>query len=400
MLQFKASKISDRVYWVGAIDWGIRDFHGYLTARGTTYNAFLVMGDKIALIDTVKPGFRDELLARVSSVIDPTKIDYIVSNHAEMDHSGCLPEIYGIVKPDKVFASTMGAKAIQEHFGSCVPIETVGENAGLSLGNMNLSFVETRMIHWPDSMFSYLHEEKMLFSQDGFGMHLATTERFADEIPEWILDEEAAKYFANILLPLSELIKNLLGKVTKLGLPIDIIAPDHGPVWRKDPGNIVGLYSKWSEQKRSRKAVIAYDSMWGSTSLMARMIADGIVEGGGSALLMPLASCHRSDIATEVLDCGALIVGSPTLNNGVLPRIADLLSYIKGLKPKNLIGAAFGSYGWSGESIGSIEESLKAMKIEIAAESLKCKYVPDSDVAGRCHEFGLAIGRKLAEKWS
>lgn len=395
---FKATKVTDGVYWVGAVDWGIRDFHGYVTNRGTTYNAYLVLADKITLIDTVKAPFREEMLSRIASVIDPTKVVYIVSNHSEMDHSGCLPEMIELVKPENVFASENGVKALSDHFHMDREVVAVKHGESLSLGNMSLSFVETRMLHWPDSMFTYLVEEQLLFSQDAFGMHLATTERFADEIDEEILRYEAAKYYANILLPFSSFVTRLLEKVAKLGIPIKIIAPDHGPIWRKDIKKILDLYSKWAAQKRIRKAVVFFDTMWQSTALMARAICDGLTSGGVSAKLMPLTSCHRSDVATELLDAGAVLVGSPTLNNNMFPTVADALTYIKGLKPRNLFGAAFGSYGWSGEALKQMESALTEMKVELVGEGINVKYVPDNEALAKCFSLGVLVAERLKEK--
>ncbi len=207
-----AVRISEHVYWVGAIDWAIRDFHGYLTERGTTYNAYLVLADKITLIDAVKAPFRQELLARIASVIDPKRIDYIISNHAEMDHSGCLPELIRALEPEKVFASTLGTKALEEHFHLGYPLIPVKDGETLRLGDLHVSFVETRMVHWPDSMFTFLHEDGLLFSNDAFGMHLADTARFDDEVAHDMLLHQAAKYYANILLPLSPIIAKTLEK--------------------------------------------------------------------------------------------------------------------------------------------------------------------------------------------
>ena len=397
---FKATKVSDHVYWVGAVDWAIRNFHGYATSRGTTYNAYLVLADKIVLMDTVKAPFKDEMLSRVSSVIDPGKIDYIISNHSEMDHSGCLSEVMELVKPEKVFASENGVKALSDHFHEQREIVAVKDGENLSLGNLTVSFMETRMLHWPDSMFSYLVEEELLFSQDAFGMHLASTERFDNEIDDEILEYEAAKYYANILLPLSSFVIRLLEKVSKLGISIKIIAPDHGPMWRKDVNKITDLYSKWAAQERVRKAVITYDTMWQSTALMARAICEGLASGGVSASVMPLGSCHRSDIATEILDAGALLVGSPTLNNNMFPTVADVMTYLKGLKPRNLIGAAFGSYGWSGEAVKQLNNILAEMKVELVGEGVKFRYVPDKDALSECYSLGALVADKLKVRHS
>jgi flavorubredoxin len=396
---FKAIKVSNNVYWVGAVDWIIRDFHGYTTKRGSTYNAYLILADKVTLLDTVKVTFKDELLSRIASVIDPGTINYIVSNHSEMDHSGCLKQFIDEVKPEKVYASAMGTKALKDHFGM-EGIQPLKSGDSLSLGNMELEFLETRMLHWPDSMFSYLKGENLLISQDAFGMHLATAERFADEIEEDILDYEAATYFANILLPYSSLVLKLLGDVKKSGLDIEIIAPDHGPIWRRDISWILDRYSKWAEQKPTAKAVVLYDTMWHSTEMMARAIGEGLAAGGARVKVMSMASSHRSDVAYEILDAGALIAGSPTLNNNIFPTMADVLTYLKGLKPANLIGAAFGSYGWSGESTGQLNDILAGMKVDLIDEPLKVKYVPDAEALRRCFSLGEKIAKKLKENVS
>ena len=394
---FKAARVTDHVYWVGAIDWSIRDFHGYLTSRGSTYNAYLILADKITLVDTVKRPFREEMLSRIASVIDPGDITYIISNHSEMDHSGCLPEVIQAVKPEKVFASVMGANALAEHFHLDREIVAVKDGESISLGNMNVSFVETRMLHWPDSMFTYLAEDGVLFSQDAFSMHLASSERFDDEISDDILNYEAARYFANILLPLSTPVSKLLEKIGGLDITMRIVATDHGPIWRKDVNRIVELYSRWAAQKPTKKAVVAYDTMWQSTAMMARAIGEGLKAGGADAKLMPLRACHRSDVATEILDAGALLVGSPTLNNNLFPTVADALTYLKGLKPRNLIGAAFGSYGWSGEAVGQVEDVLRGMKVDLIGESIKVKYVPDDEALARCYSQGMLVAEKLRE---
>jgi len=392
---FKPIRISDKVYWVGAIDWTIRDFHGYTTKRGSTYNAYLILADRITLIDTVKAPFKDEMLSRIACLVDPKEIDYIVSDHSEMDHSGSLPDIIREVSPEKVFASQVGAKTLKEHFAVEDEIVAVKDGEGLSLGNMNLSFMETRMLHWPDSMFSYLKEEKILFSQDAFGMHLATDERFADEIRQDVLEYEAATYYANILLPYSPLILKLLDRVASSGLDIRIVAPDHGPVWRKDLPRALGLYRIWAEQEPTDKAVVLYHTMWHSTEHMARAIEEGLLAGGARVKVMSMGSFHRSDVVYETLDAGALVVGSSTLNNNMLPAMADVLTYLKGLRPKNLIGAAFGSYGWSGEAPSQIHDMLSEMKVTPVSEPIKARYVPDRDALLKCFDLGKTMAEQL-----
>jgi len=395
---FKAVKITDKVYWVGAIDWGIRDFHGYRISRGTTYNAYLVLADKITLIDTVKPPFRAEMMSRIASVINPKDIRYLISGHAEMDHSGSLPYIIETVKPEKIFASTAGVKALQEHFHFDHEITAVKDGEKISLGNRELMFLETRMLHWPESMFTYLVEDNLLFSQDGFGMHLASNERFDDELDMHILEEEAAKYYANILLPYSALVTKLLDRVKAMDLRPDLILPAHGPIWRKGISRIIELYGKWAAQKPSLKAVVVYDTMWHSTEMMAQAVAEGLTSGGVPTKLMPLSSSHRSNVVAELLDAGALLVGSPTLNGNLLPSVADVLTYLKGLKPQNLVGAAFGSYGWADAAVRQIEEILTSMKIPLVAEGIKVKYVPTNDDLSRCVTFGSQVATKLKEQ--
>ena len=275
-------------------------------------------------------------------------------------------------------------------------ITEVKDGDKIDLGGRTITFLETRMLHWPDSMVSYLHEEKLLFSQDGFGMHLASSERFDDELPLPLLEHEAKKYFANILLPFSRQALKVLDRLGEAKLEFDIVAPDHGPIWRKNQSRILELYRTWAEQKRGAKAVIVYDTMWGSTEKMAKAIADGLTAGGTSVRVMKLRAAHRSDIATEMLDAGALIVGSPTINNNIFPTVADLFVYLKGLKPIGLIGAAFGSYGWSGESVKQVEELLSGMKVEIAAEAHRVKYVPTGEMLATCRKLGEAIAEKLS----
>ena len=396
MSAFNAVRLTDRVYWVGAIDWAIRDFHGYRTGRGTTYNAFLVLGDRITLIDTVKKPFFGEMMSRISSVVDPSRIDYVVSNHSEMDHSGALPETLAAVRPGKVFASPMGRKALALHFHwDPDTVEVVRSGDILSLGDLDMTFLETRMLHWPDSMVSYIPREKVLFSQDGFGMHLASTERFDDELPLHVLDEEAEKYFANILMPFSPLVTKLMEKLRELDLSIDLLCPDHGPVWRSHVVRILEKWSDWALQKPKPRAVIVYDTMWRSTASLADAICNGLSSKGVSVRVMPLGSTHISDVATGTLDAAALIVGSPTINGQIFPSVAACMTYLGSLKPRNMVGAAFGSYGWSGEAVGRLEELLGGLGIPLAAEGLNINYVPDDGALQRATDMGAAIGDRI-----
>ncbi len=393
---FQALPVTDDVYWVGALDWSVRNFHGYWTGRGTTYNAFLILADKITLMDTVKAPFKDELLARIASVIDPTRIDFIVSNHSEPDHAGCLADVIQAVQPEKTFASANGVKALAANF-ALEGITAVADGEELSLGNRRLTFLETKMCHWPDSMVSYLPEQKLLFSQDGFGMHLASYERFDDQLPQALLENEAGNYYANILLPLSTAVQKALAKITDLNLELKIIAPDHGPIWRKNPKGIVAHYARWASQKRTNKAVVVYDTMWTSTERMARAIGEGLAAGGAHVKLLPMSGCHRSDVATEILDAGALVVGAPTMNNQMFPTMADVMSYLKGLKPRGLIGAAFGSYGWGGESPRRLRAELEDMNVQLLSEPIAVQYAPTAEDLSRCYQLGLSIAEKLKD---
>jgi flavorubredoxin len=393
----KAVKVSDRVHWVGAIDWDIVDFHGYTTRRGSTYNAYLISAEKLTLVDSVKAPFKDELLTRIASVVTPSDIKIVISNHAEMDHSGCLAEVIEAVKPEQVFASHLGAKALHEHYHGRFEAKEVEDGGTLDLGDATLRFFETRMLHWPDSMFTYLPNDKLLFSQDAFGMHLAADERFDDEVDDCVLHEEAATYYANILMPFSPIVAKQLGRMKELGLALDLVAPDHGPIWRRKFGWIVDAYGRWAAQKPTLKAVVAYDTMWGSTVKMARAIADGLAEGGAIPRMVNMRSRNRTVLATELLEAGAFLVGTPTINNNMFPTLADGLTYVRGLRPQNLIGATFGSYGWSGEGPKQCADILTDMKIDLVSEPLTVRFVPDDDALTKCRELGLKVAGRLRE---
>ena len=387
----KPLEIADGIYSVGAVDWNIRDFHGYSTYPGTTYNSYLIMDEKITLIDTVKKEFSDNLIENISKIVNPKKIDYFISNHTEMDHSGSIPRVMHRIGEEKpIFCSEMGQKNLSKHFTGRYNYKPVENGGELSLGKRTLSFMETRMLHWPDSMFTYVKEDNILFSSDAFGQHYAGPERFDDQIGDDIMPH-AKKYFANILLLYSPLIQKLLAKVKEIGLSPDMVCPDHGVIWREDPGKIIKAYDQWSRQEPKRKAVVIYDTMWHSTEKMANAIAESLINEGVYAKPMHLRSCHRSDIITEVLDAGAVIVGSPTLNNGIFPTLGDFLTYMKGLKPKNKVAAAFGSYGWSGEAVKLIKKEFEAMNFKIVEPGLRVQYVPDAEAIESCYKLGREV---------
>ena len=393
----KPTKIFENIYDVGVNDWNIRDFHGYSTWLGSSYNAFLIVDEKITLIDTVKSDFADAMLRNIAEIVDPSKIDIVISNHTEMDHSGALPRIMHRVGEDKpVYCSKMGAKNLAAHFGSNLNYQAVDNGSTLSIGKNTLTFLETRMVHWPDSMFTYLNESKILFSSDGFGQHYAGFEKFDDAMTDDIMPH-AKKYYANILLLYAPLILKLVKKVTEMGIEIDMICPDHGIIWRKDPGKIIDAYVRWSEQKPKKKAVVIFDTMWHSTEKMADAIASGIASEGVSVRPMHLRKWHRSDVMTEVLDARGVVVGSPTLNNGLFPTVADFLTYMKGLKPQNRIGAAFGSYGWSGESVKLLKEQMAEMNFDVIEPNQRIQYIPDPSGLEACYAFGQELGKTICE---
>ena len=390
----EAIRVTDNIYWVGAIDWNIRSFHGYTTPRGTTYNAYLMTGEKNILIDTVKRPFLDELLARIKSVIDPSKIDLIVSNHTEMDHSSSLLEMQKLTGA-KVLASRKGKEGLALHFPE-LKVDAVEDGSEIRCGGKTLRFIDTPMLHWPDSMFTYVTGDNILMPNDAFGQHYATNARFNDEVDQGILFHEAAKYYANIIMPFGARVVKTLEKASELD--IQILATAHGVIWRKDLGKILKAYSDWGSNVTKEKAVIVFDTMWGSTATMAQHIADGIASQGVEVQVLKLGDTDRSWVIKEVLDARAIVVGTPTINNTMFPSVADLVFYMKGLRPKGRIGAVFGSHGWNGGGTRAVREQLEATGLELPLEDLQVNYVPHEAEKERCREMGRQIAMKIKEK--
>lgn len=390
-------QLAEGVYWVGAIDWDIRNFHGYTTNRGTTYNAYLIIDEKIALIDTVKHHFFPEMLRRIKEIVDPKDIDYIISNHVEMDHSGSLPMMLKEApKAPLITTEKRGEEGLNKHFNIDREMIPVKEGSTLDLGKRQLAFVPIPMLHWPDSMVTYSGHDEILFSSDAFGQHLATAQRFDDEVDSAVIMQEASKYYANILMLFGHLIPGAVKKLEPLS--IKMIAPDHGIIWRGNPGKIISAYGDWAAGQTSDKALVIYDTMWHSTEKMASAIVDGLIEGGVSEVKSyNLTSRDKSDVMTDVLDAKALIIGSPTLNNGMFPSIAAFMCYLKGLKPKNKIGAAFGSYGWGGGATKAITSEMVLMDIEIAEDELTFKWKPQEVELAQCVEFGRRMAAKTKQ---
>ncbi len=393
-------QLKDNVYWVGAIDWNDHDFHGYSTApKGTTYNAYLVIDDKITLFDTVKEPFKMDLYHQIRSLVKLEDIDYIVANHMEPDHSGALPWIMEQVKPEKLFCSKMGKKALLElYHQNDWPYEVVGNKDSISLGNKTVKFLETRMVHWPDSMFSYIPEDKLLISQDAFGQNLASLERFDDEVDLNALMDETSFYYANIVLPYSPQVRKVFANLEKTGWDIDMIAPDHGIVWRSHVDKILKAYDQYSRQVTTNKAVIVYDTMWHSTEQMAKAIGEGLNDEGTTYKLMHLKAFHHSQVMGELADATAVICGSSTHNNGILPMVANFLTYMKGLRPVGRLGAAFGSFGWSGEAVKQITEYMESAKITMIGEGVRARNRPTHEDLAACRELGRSMSKAIKEQ--
>ncbi len=373
-----AIEISPKVWWVGGIDWNERLFHGYTTERGITYNAYLIMDEKITLIDTCKATFADELVQRISQVVDPAKIDVVITNHVEMDHSGSLPVIHKIAPNAEIYASAgAGVNELRAHFGiEATPVKT-GDT--LCIGERTLSFVTTPMVHWPDNMVTYSDVDKILFSNDAFGQHFATTKRFDDENDMCEVMKQAKKYYANIVWPYGMQAGRALAAVK--GLELKMIAPSHGCIWRSHIDEIIAKYEEWTTYQTQEKAVVVFDAMWHSTESMAREICDAFIAEGISAQLIDVKSTHISDIMLYMCDAKYVAVGSPTLNSNMLPTVASFLTYMRGLSPKNeqRIGLAFGSYGWAPLGPKQVYAELENAKFQLPVPVVAQQWVPSEE---------------------
>lgn len=393
----RSVKVLEKIYWVGAVDWNVRHFHGfsYSTHRGTTYNAYLIIDKKVALVDTVAHPFSEEMIEKIKERIDPSKIDYIIANHVESDHSGSIKEILKLA-PNATIVGTENCKSgLEKHYFGNWKFQTVKTGDTLNLGERTLTFLEAKMLHWPDSMFTYIEKDALLLSNDGFGQHLASSKRFDDEVNQDILMWEASKYYANILWLYSSLVLKKIEEVQKLGLKIDMIAPSHGMIWRKDPMKIVSAYLKWAKGEASKKVIIVYDTMWKSTEKMAKAILDGIVSEGVEATLYRLPCSDNGDIIGELLDTKGILVGSSTINNGVLATVSPFLREMEGLRPKSKIAGVFGSYGWGGGATAAIEKSLKLAGMELVDSALTAKWVPNKEEMQKCYEYGQEFAKKI-----
>lgn len=394
-------EINKNVKWVGKIDWELKKFHGdeLSTHRGSSYNSYLVRDEKIALIDTVWTPFAKEFVTNLKKEIDLNAIDYIIANHGEPDHSGSLPELMKEIPNTPIYCTANAIKSLKGQYHqdwNFIPVKT-GDK--LSLGSKEFIFIEARMLHWPDTMFTYLTGDNILFSNDGFGQHLASEHMFNDLVDQAELYQEALKYYANILTPFSKMVENKINEILSFNLPVDMICPSHGLIWRDNPLQIVHKYMEWAKAYQENQITIIYDTMWNSTRQMAEKIAAGIrlSDTDVTVKLFNSNSTHtdKNDIITEVFKSKAILVGSPTINKGALFSVAGILEMIKGLAFKNKKGAAFGSYGWSGEGNKLISTELEHGGFGLLNEGLKVTWNPDDESLIKCQEFGQSIGEAL-----
>ena len=382
----KVVEIAKDIYSVGVRDWNVRNFHGYLTQKGTSYNAYLIMDEKVTLIDSVKAPFSQELLERISQVIEPSKIDYVISNHVEMDHSGNMPEIMKLAPQATILTNAAGEKALNDHYDTTGwKFQIIKSGDSVSIGKRTLTFVTTPMLHWPDSMVTYVAEDKLLLPNDGFGQHFCTDGIFVKDQPFDVVCEEAKKYYANILFPFGAQAEKALSGLD--GLEIDMIAPSHGCIWsgEKEVGTILKLYDEWASGRNKGKAVIVYDTMWGATATLANAVMEVFQDAGIPVVKRCLTETHISEAIVDFLDARYVCIGTPTLNNEMFPRVAAFVTYMKGLKPKNKKAFAFGSYGWKPGVVNQIQKVYEELGWE-TIPPFEEKYTPKSDVVAKLKE--------------
>jgi flavorubredoxin len=398
----KAFEIKNGIYWVGAIDWAVRDFHGYVTPRGTTYNNYLIMDDEITLLDTVKYSFADVTIKNIKSLIDPSRIRHVVLNHIENDHASSIDRIMTLAPDAIIYMTEKGRKGLERFFDLSIwKIKIVKTGDTLNIGKRTLLFIETPMLHWPDSMMTYIKEEKILVSQDAFGQHIASAARFDDEYCTCEsmaqLEDGVIDYYANILMPFGQLIKAKISEIQKLGLEIEIIAPDHGIIWRTNPHKVIQMYMDMASGKARERVVIVYDTMWHGTEEMSLPIARGIRDEALECKVIKLRATPMSIAIKEFWKSRGCLVGTPTLNNIMYPSMAEFLTHLRGLRPKNRIVGAFGSYGWGGGAVKEAYEDFKRMGLEIFEPGLQILYKPSFEDETKCYEFGKEFAKKVKE---
>lgn len=378
----KAVEIKQNIYWVGAKDWNLREFHGYNTPDGSTYNSYLIMDDKITLVDGVKAYMSSEQVARVKSVIDFSKINYLVVNHVEQDHSGSVPEIMKLAPQAIIVTNAAGKMALEAHFDTTGwQYQIVKTGDVLNIGKRNLSFLTTPMLHWPDSMMTYVAEDKLLLPNDGFGQHLCCEALMVKNYPNDLVVKAAKSYYANILFPYGMQAEKALASAAEMKLDIDMIAPSHGLIWsgKEEVNQILSLYDIWAKGKTVKKAIIVYDTMWGATAKLAEAAMAEFQDAGIEVVKYNLGVSHISDVMTDILDAEYVLIGNPTLNNQMFPRVAAFVTYLKGLAPKGKKGLAFGSYGWRAGVVKEIKQVMDDLGWK-TVEPFEEKYTPKSDV--------------------
>jgi flavorubredoxin len=398
----KAVELKQDVYWVGALDWAVRDFHGYEIPRGTSYNNYLVLDDQITLIDTVKYDFADITLKNIGSVVDPAKINNVIINHIENDHATSLDRIMALAPDATIYITEKGKRGIERFFDlDKWKVKLVKSGDTLTTGRKTFRFIETPMLHWPDSMVTYLEEDKILFTQDAFGQHLASSGRFDDEfVSEYSdadLEDAVIDYYANILMPFGQMIKNKIAEIEKLGIEIEMVAPDHGIIWRKDPGKVFRMYLDMANGKADLSVAIIYDTMWQSTEKMTVPLAEGIREAGVGVKVIKLRATPMSVAIKEFWKARGALIGSPTLNNITYPSMAEFLTHLRGLRPKSRLVGAFGSYGWGGGAVKEIYEELKRMGLDVVEPGLQILYRPSLQDEELCFEFGKQFAQKVID---
>ncbi len=398
----KAVEIRDDIFWVGAIDWAVRDFHGYVTPNGTTYNNYLIMDDEITLVDTVKFDFGEISIKNIRSVVDPSKITNVVINHIENDHATSLDKIMELAPKARIYITEKGKKGLSRFFDiSRWNMTTVKTGDTLDIGKRTLLFLETPMLHWPDSMMTYVKEDKLLFSQDGFGQHIASAVRFDDEFVTCesmsSLEDAITDYYANILMPFGQLIKRKIDEIGKLGLEIEIIAPDHGIIWRTNPGKVLQAYQDMADGKSNLSVAIIYDTMWHSTEHMSLPMMQGVKDEGVDCKVIKLRATPMSVAIKEFWKARGCLIGTPTLNNIMYPTVAEFLTHLRGLRPKNRIVGAFGSYGWGGGAVRDAYEEFKRMGLEIVEPGLQVLYRPSLEDEQKCYDFGREFAKKVKD---
>ncbi|WP_031515652.1 anaerobic nitric oxide reductase flavorubredoxin [Desulfofalx alkaliphila] len=390
--------LKNNVHWVGKVDWELQKFHGdeYSTHNGSTYNAYLIQEEKNVLIDTVWSPFAAEFVDNLAKEIDLNKIDYIVVNHGEVDHSGALPELMKRIPSTPIYCTANAVKSLKGQYHQEWNFNVVKTGDKLDIGNgKELVFVEMPMLHWPDSMAAYLTKDNILFSNDAFGQHYATEKMFNDLVDQCDLYKEAIKYYANILTPFSHILRRKLDEIISLNLAIDIIAPSHGVIWRDNPMQIVEKYSQWANDYQQNQITIIYDTMWNGTKTMAENIAEGIeiADKEVEVKVFNLAKSDDNDLITEVFKSKTVVVGSPTVNRSILHSIAGFVHLMHELNFKNKKAATFGCYGWSGESTKVLSELLNKAGFEVIDEGLKNHWAPDQDGKLAAIEYGKKIAK-------